>query len=85
MEPGGGVMLLPLVKFVVSLLLLGTLTAAALDFARIHMVVLSVLAIGLLISLNFFQSEYQKVQRKNAKSSSSSNAATTASNANKTD
>jgi hypothetical protein len=64
MQPGGGVLLLPLVRFVISLLLICTVGAAVLtDVARIHMIVLSTLAAGLLVSLQFFESELHKARR----------------------
>jgi hypothetical protein len=62
MEPGGGVMLLPFVRFVIGLLLILTTVAALLDVARIHMVILAFLSGGLLISLSFFESEFNKMQ-----------------------
>jgi hypothetical protein len=62
MEPGGGVMLLPFVRFVIGLLLVLTTVAALLDVARIHMVILAFLSGGLLISLSFFESEFNKMQ-----------------------
>jgi hypothetical protein len=63
LQPGGGVMLIPFVRVVVGLLLCLTVGAAILDLARIHMVVLSVLSSGLLLSLSFFESELQKQQQ----------------------
>jgi hypothetical protein len=63
LEPGGGVMLLPFVRTVIAFLLLLCLTAAVFDVARIHMLILSFLSGGLLLSLSFFESEYKKVRR----------------------
>jgi len=62
MQPGAGVMLLPFVRVVISLLLLLTVTAAILGVARIHMVILSFLASGLLSSLYFFEQEYKRMK-----------------------
>ena len=62
MQPGGGVMLLPFVRFVIGILLILTVIAAILDVARIHMVILSFLSGGLLVSLSFFESEFKKVR-----------------------
>ena len=62
MEPGGGVMLLPFVRVVIGLLMLLTSVAAVLGVARIHMVILSFLSGGLLLSLYFFESEYNKMR-----------------------
>lgn len=88
MQPGGGVMLLPFVRFVIGLLLVLTVLAALLDVARIHMVILSFLSGGLLVSLSFFESEFNKVRASRAGGSSgpsSSKTATAKSSANKTD
>jgi uncharacterized protein involved in cysteine biosynthesis len=77
MEPGGGVMLLPFVRLVIGLLLCLTITAAVADVARIHMIILSVLSSGLLLSLQFFESEFKKARGRhsgtNDRDSSSSN------------
>jgi hypothetical protein len=48
-----------------------TTSAALMGVARIHMVILSVLSAGLLLSLSFFESEFNKA--KGNRSSSSSN------------
>ena len=87
MQPGGGVMLLPFVRFVIGILLVLTVMAAVLDVARIHMVILSFLSGGLLISLSFFESEFKKVSAARAGSgpASSSTTTTAAKNSNKTD
>jgi hypothetical protein len=55
-------MLLPFVRLVIGCLLALTVLAAILDVARIHMVVLSVLSSGLLLSLSFFESEFKKAR-----------------------
>ena len=87
MQPGGGVMLLPFVRFVIGILLVLTVMAAVLDVARIHMVILSFLSGGLLISLSFFESEFKKVSaaRTGSGPASSSTTTTAAKNSNKTD
>ena len=55
-------MLLPFVRGVIALLLFLTTSAAIVGVARIHMIVLSFLSGGLLVSLSFFESEFKKVQ-----------------------
>mmetsp|Transcript_422 Transcript_422/g.581 ORF Transcript_422/g.581 Transcript_422/m.581 type:complete len:93 (-) Transcript_422:213-491(-) len=64
MEPGGGVKLLPFVRVVIALLFILTVTGAVVGVARIHMVILSFLSAGLLMSLSFFESEYSKLTSK---------------------
>jgi hypothetical protein len=39
-----------------------TVSAAVVGLARIHMIILSVLSAGLLVSLSFFESEFKKMQ-----------------------
>ena len=72
MQPGGGVMLLPFVRFVIGILLVLTVVAAVVDVARIHMIILSFLSGGLLISLSFFESEFKKVRAARSGGGSSS-------------
>ena len=55
-------MLLPFVRLVIVCLLVLCLTAAFFDVARIHFVILSVLSGGLLLSLQFFESEFKKAR-----------------------
>ena len=62
MQPGGGVILLPFVRVIISLLLVLTLAGFCAGVARIHMAVLSFLSAGLLFSLSFFESEYKKAR-----------------------
>ncbi len=87
MEPGGGVVLLPFVRGVIACLLALTVIAAILDVARIHMIVLSVLSGGLLLSLSFFESELKKMRRQRPASSATTNntSTSTTDSANKTD
>mmetsp|Transcript_6424 Transcript_6424/g.6026 ORF Transcript_6424/g.6026 Transcript_6424/m.6026 type:complete len:96 (-) Transcript_6424:278-565(-) len=61
LAPGGGIILIPFIRYVIMLLLLVTSTAFILGVARIHMAVLSFLGGGLLLSISMFQSEYEKV------------------------
>lgn len=49
------------VKIVVSLLLLTTVTIFVAGIARIHMLILSFLSAGLLLSLTLFEKEYKKL------------------------
>lgn len=55
-------MLLPFVRIVVGILLALTSVAALLGVARIHMIILSFLSGGLLLSLSFFESEFNKIR-----------------------
>lgn len=55
-------MLLPFVRMVIVCLLCLTVAAAVAGVARIHMIILSVLSSGLLLSLQFFESEYKKAR-----------------------
>jgi len=55
-------MLLPFVRFVIGILLLLTSMAAFFGVARIHMIILSFLSGGLLLSLQFFESEFNKAR-----------------------
>ena len=55
-------MLLPFVRVVIGILLVLTVIGAIANVARIHMVILSFLSGGLLISLSFFESEFKKVR-----------------------
>lgn len=74
MEPGGGVLLLPFVRVVIGMLMVLTMIDAIAGVARMHMVILSFLSAGLLISLAFFESEYKKQQQRAYGSSNSSGA-----------
>ena len=62
LKPGGGVMLLPLVRLVIGCLMMLTTGAFFAGVARIHMAILTTLSAGLLVSLSFFESEYKKAQ-----------------------
>jgi predicted lipid-binding transport protein (Tim44 family) len=85
MEPGGGVMLLPFVRLVIGCLLCLTVAAAIAGVARIHMIILSVLSSGLLLSLQFFESEFKKARRLNERGSSSTTTSGGQGQSNKTD
>ena len=63
LAPGGGVALIPFIRYTIGCLLLVCMAAFVSGVARIHMAILSFLSGGLLISLSFFQSEYEKMQR----------------------
>ena len=71
MEPGGGLLLLPFVRFVIGCLLLLTTAAAVADVARIHMIILSVLSTGLFVSLHWFETEFRKMRSSHTSSSTS--------------
>lgn len=62
-QPGGGVVLIPFIRKVIGCLCLVTMTAFFCGVARIHMAILTVLSGGLIWSLNFFESEFEKMQR----------------------
>jgi len=64
MAPGGGVMLIPFVRVVISILLVMCIMGFVADVARIHMVVLGFLSSGLLLSLAMFEREFNKVKNK---------------------
>ena len=64
MQPGGGVMLLPFVRLVLCVLLMLTSGAFVAGVARIHMAVLTFLGVGLMVSLQFFESEYKKASKR---------------------
>ena len=63
LAPGGGVALIPFIRYTIGCLLLVCMAAFVSGVARIHMAILSFLSGGLLVSLSFFQSEYEKMQR----------------------
>jgi len=81
MAPGGGVMLIPFVRVVISILLVLCIMGFVADVARIHMVVLGFLSSGLLLSLAMFEREFNKVKNKG----SPATVAAAASKSNKTD
>lgn len=85
LEPGGGIRLLPFVRVVIGILLLLTLAGAFFDVARIHMIILSFLSAGLLFSLSFFESEYNKVNGSGGIRNAPQPPTSTANKANKTD
>ena len=64
LAPGGGVMLIPFVRFVISLLFVLCIMGFVADVARIHMVVLGFLSAGLLFSLAMFEREFNKVKNR---------------------
>jgi flagellar biosynthesis component FlhA len=90
MQPGGGIMLIPFVRVIITILLVLTLMGFVAGIARIHMGILSFLSAGLLFSLSMFEREFNKVngrqqqQQQQGKSTSMSSASTTQTS-NKTD
>jgi hypothetical protein len=60
LQPGGGILLIPFIRSVIMCLLLTTLTGFLIGVARVHMAVLSFLGGGLLFSISFFMTEYDK-------------------------
>lgn len=57
-------MLLPFVRLVLCVLLMLTSGAFVAGVARIHMAVLTFLGVGLMVSLQFFESEYKKASKR---------------------
>jgi hypothetical protein len=66
LQPGGGILLIPFIRSVIMCLFITTLTAFLVGVARVHMAILSLLAGGLLLSISFFMTEYEKAME-NAK------------------
>mmetsp|Transcript_34334 Transcript_34334/g.37100 ORF Transcript_34334/g.37100 Transcript_34334/m.37100 type:complete len:89 (-) Transcript_34334:299-565(-) len=64
MQPGGGIILIPFVRVVISILLVLTIMGFVANIARIHMVVLGFLGSGLLFSLSMFERELDKVNKR---------------------
>lgn len=79
MAPGGGVLLLPFVRVVISILLVCCVGTFIAGVARIHMAILSFLSGGLLVSLHMFEKAFNNLQNKN------NQAPPAADNTNKTD
>ncbi|KAG7360144.1 hypothetical protein IV203_035243 [Nitzschia inconspicua] len=61
MQPGGGIILIPFVRVIITLLLVMTMMGFVAGVARVHMAVLSFLSGGLLFSLSMFEREFNKV------------------------
>jgi len=68
MAPGGGVLLLPFVRVVISILLLCTIITFIAGVARIHMAILAFLSSGLLFSLSMFEKAYNNIQNRSVSS-----------------
>mmetsp|Transcript_16790 Transcript_16790/g.26190 ORF Transcript_16790/g.26190 Transcript_16790/m.26190 type:complete len:100 (+) Transcript_16790:97-396(+) len=64
LSPGGGILLIPFIRVVVMCLLTVCVGCFIAGVARIHMFILSFLSGGLLISLSFFQAEYNRVHNR---------------------
>lgn len=64
MAPGGGILLLPFVRVVISLLLVCTVGIFIAGVARIHMAILSFLSTGLLFSLWMFENAYNNMKNR---------------------
>mmetsp|Transcript_6470 Transcript_6470/g.9705 ORF Transcript_6470/g.9705 Transcript_6470/m.9705 type:complete len:91 (-) Transcript_6470:251-523(-) len=63
LKPGGGIALIPFIRMTILLLLVMVIGMGIADIARIHMVVLGCLSIGLLISISWFEKAWNDVQR----------------------
>ena len=61
LSPGGGMQLIPFIRVVVMLLFAICLACFVAGVARIHMLIMSFLSAGLLVSLSFFQAEFNRV------------------------
>jgi hypothetical protein len=61
MQPGGGIMLIPFVRVIITVLLVLTIMGFIAGVARVHMAILSFLSGGLLFSLSMFEREFNKV------------------------
>ena len=83
MAPGGGIALLPYIRFIIGLLLVLTLIGTVVGIARIHMIILSFLAGGLLVSLTMFEREFKRVRGNNNNNSGSTTTTTKAAPASK--
>jgi hypothetical protein len=75
MAPGGGILLIPFVRVVISLLLVCTISIFIAGVARIHMAILSFLSSGLLFSLWMFETAYNNMKNRNEGNSASSSSA----------
>ena len=62
-QPGSSLKLVPVINLAVLALLALLLAVAHTKIAAVHLVVLASLAVGLLLSVNWFYYEYQKVIR----------------------
>ena len=85
LAPGGGILLIPFIRSVIMCLFMTTVTAFLCGVARIHMAILSVLAGGLLLSISFFMSEFEKVQKSRNGASTSTGASSSTGERAKTD
>ncbi|KAK1738298.1 hypothetical protein QTG54_010967 [Skeletonema marinoi] len=78
LKPGGGIALIPFIRGTIATLLVLVILMGIADIARIHMVVLASLSIGLLMSISWFEKAWNDVQSSRGESSSSSAAVNTA-------
>jgi len=86
LQPGGGLLLIPFIRSVIMCLFMLTVTAFVAGVARVHMAILASLAGGLLLSISFFMSEYDKAMTASKeKSRSGAGSATPASERAKSD
>lgn len=63
LKPGGGIALIPFIRGTILLLLMMVILMGIFDVARIHMVVLAFLSVGLLVSISMFERAWNDVQR----------------------
>jgi hypothetical protein len=82
MQPGGGIILIPFVRVIITILLVLTISGFVAGVARIHMAVLSFLSAGLLFSLGMFEREFNKVhgQQRSMSTTTSTTTKTSSSN-----
>jgi len=62
LKPGGGIALIPFIRGTIATLLVLVILMGISDIARIHMVVLATLSIGLLMSISWFEKAWNDVQ-----------------------
>jgi hypothetical protein len=84
MQPGGGIILIPFVRVIITLLLVLTIMGFIADVARVHMAILSFLSGGLLFSLSMFEREFNKMHSRSGGPSTTTPPSSKACN-NKTD
>ena len=85
MQPGGGIILIPFVRVIITILLVLTMMGFVAGVARIHMGILSFLSAGLLFSLSMFEKEFNKVHGQQRTGGGNTSTTTTTKANNKTD
>eukprot|EP00571_Detonula_confervacea_P000403 CAMPEP_0172314672 /NCGR_PEP_ID=MMETSP1058-20130122/23096_1 /TAXON_ID=83371 /ORGANISM="Detonula confervacea, Strain CCMP 353" /LENGTH=97 /DNA_ID=CAMNT_0013028601 /DNA_START=77 /DNA_END=370 /DNA_ORIENTATION=- len=70
LKPGGGVALIPFIRMTIMLLLLMVIIMGIAGIARIHMLVMGFLSVGLLVSISMFEKAWNDVHRSRGGASS---------------